>query len=61
MTALELLDLLKSDPEGSWVDDELDRLSGIAKPGDVDPKLARQFVHGRLMLEAAGVDINKCG
>ena len=36
----------------------MDRLSGIATPGDVDPTLARQFVFGRLLLEAAGVDLS---
>ena len=43
MTALELLKLMKSHPGGRWVDDEMDRLSGIASPGDVDPMLAREF------------------
>ena len=59
MTALELLDLLESTPEGPWSDKEMDRLSGIATPGDVDPTLARQFVFGRLLLEAAGVDFSE--
>ena len=58
MTALELLDLLESTPEDPWSDKEMDRLSGIATPGDVDPTLARQFVFGRLLLEAAGVDFS---
>ena len=59
MTALELLDLLESTPEGPWSDKEMDRLSGIATPGDVDPTLTRQFVFGRLLLEAAGVDFRE--
>ena len=59
MTALELLDLLESTPEGPWSDKEMDRLSGIATPGDVDPTLARQFVFGRLLMEAAGVDFSE--
>ena len=61
MTALELLDLLESTPEDPWSDKEMDRLSGIATPGDVDPTLARQFVYGRLLLEAAGVDFSESG
>ena len=59
MTALELLDLLESDPDGAWTDVEMERLSGIAAAGDVDPTLARQFVYGRLLLEAAGVDFSE--
>ena len=58
MTALELLDLLESTPEGRWSDKEMDRLRGIATPGDVDQTLARQFVFGRLLLEATGVDFS---
>ena len=38
MTALELLDLLESTPEGPRSDKEMDRLSGIATPGDVDQR-----------------------
>ena len=59
MTALELLDLLESDPDGAWTDVEMERLSGIAAAGDVDPTLARQFVYGRLLLKAAGVDFSE--
>ena len=51
MTALELLERMKSKPEGRWVDREMDRLSGIAAPGDVDPMLARQYVIGRVLVE----------
>ena len=58
MTALELLDLLESTPEGRWSDKEMDRLRGISTPGDVDQTLARQFVFGRLLLEATGVDFS---
>ena len=36
MTALELLDLLDANPADPCLDDEMDRLSGIATPGDVD-------------------------
>ena len=61
VTALELLDLLESTPEGPRLDKEMDRLSGIATPGDVDPTLARQFVFGRLLMEAAGVDFSERG
>ena len=61
MTALELLDLLESTPEGRWSDKEMDRLSGIATRGDVDPTLARQFVYGRRLLEAAGDDFREGG
>ncbi|MDD9982384.1 MAG: hypothetical protein OXU81_13680 [Gammaproteobacteria bacterium] len=59
VTALELLRRMKSDPDGRWIAREMDRLSGIDTPGDVDPILARQFVYGRLMLEAAGVDFSE--
>ena len=31
---------------------------GFDAPGDVDPTLARQFLFGRLLLEAAGVDFS---
>ena len=53
MTALELLDLMESDPEFAGVDEAMDGLSGIAAAGDVDPILARQFVYGRLILEGS--------
>ena len=59
MTSLELLDLLESDPDGAWADEAMDGLSGIATPGDVERTLARQFVFGRLLLEAAGVDFTE--
>ena len=44
VTALELLHRLESTPDGRWSDKAMDRLSGIATAGDVDPTLARQFV-----------------
>ena len=61
MTALELLDLREANAADAWDAKKLDSLSGIATPGDVDPTLARQFVFGRLVLEAAGVDCSECG
>ena len=59
MTALELLELLESNPADAWVAEKLDGLTGIATPGDVDPTLARQFVFGRALLEAAGVEFSE--
>ena len=61
MTALELLDLLEANGADAWDGEKLDGLSGIATPGDVDPTLARQFVFGRLLLEASGVDFSEGG
>ena len=58
MTALELLDLREANAADAWDAEKLDSLSGIATPGDVDPTLARQFVFGRLLLEAGGVDFS---
>ena len=59
MTALELLDLLESNAADTWdAEKAMDSLSGIATPGEVDPTLARQFLFGRLLLEAAGVDLS---
>ena len=52
MTALELLERMEWNPDEPWVDREMDRLSGIATPGDVDPILAGQFVIGRLLVKA---------
>ena len=61
MTALELLNLLESDPEFAGVEEAMDGLSGIAAAGDVDPVLARQFVYGRLVMEGLGVDFSRTG
>ena len=58
MTALELLDLREANAADTWDAEKLDSLSGIATPGEVDPTLARQFLFGRLLLEAAGVDLS---
>ena len=61
MTVLELLELLESNPADAWVAEKLDGLTGIATPtpGDVDPMLARQFVFGRALLEAACVEFSE--
>ena len=58
MTALELLDLREANAADTWDAEKLDSLSGIATPGDGAPTLARQFLFGRLLLEAAGVDFS---